>query len=544
MLKEMDQPAPMTDEPTHSGVPTPTAETHPASADSSAHASPDIDAADMAFNSTAPIADPEHPEHLEHHESSESAAPEEDLLSAINDELDVALPTIGDPPGPMDAHAAIAPIAAPVPDTLPQPVVAHDAPEDASGALDELMGAIEQDAATLIAQAEAPSDQQSADVATASLQATSGAAPAVVAPRPAMPAPAPTLPTTTAPATKPVVESSDDEFLAPEDFASEHDALSGESSESTGTTSQSIDELDAALADGSGTAVEGAIAAATHQAAAHATRASASSAAPHAPSAFSPSVTPAGGAPPAGRAEPGSAHAPSVGTPPGQAAAIAAVAGVGIKTSGPPSANPASAPAPSAEPAKLEAPVSAKGSRLAPLVDAVMLPLAPFAALGARLGDSVRQTIGYLAVMTLFFAIIVWGIAIFKKPGSLPEGEGTPFVKQDDPAHKGETSAAHGEPGAHGSPADKSGHGEAPTEHGGSAPAEKPSGASGGHGESKPASKDAKGEGGHGGGAGGSGAKKPDKAAEKKQASKAKENKKKTATGKAKGEAQASGEHH
>jgi len=88
--------------------------------------------------------------------------------------------------------------------------------------------------------------------------------------------------------------------------------------------------------------------------------------------------------------------------------------------------------------------------------------LRPLTALHEHLGEPTRQTIGYCAVLTLFFASCVWGkVVLFpSKPELEPTTEAREFYSDTTPAHgitappkqhaSGESKAAAHEEGAEG----------------------------------------------------------------------------------------------
>jgi hypothetical protein len=95
--------------------------------------------------------------------------------------------------------------------------------------------------------------------------------------------------------------------------------------------------------------------------------------------------------------------------------------------------------------------------------------LRPLVRLDGRLSRTMRQTIGYVAILTLFNCTWVWGYVLVRGPGKLPEpaGEGTPFLKPGDPvpqshnpSGEGHADAGHGESDGHAAPAKANdGHG-------------------------------------------------------------------------------------
>jgi len=97
---------------------------------------------------------------------------------------------------------------------------------------------------------------------------------------------------------------------------------------------------------------------------------------------------------------------------------------------------------------------------------AVVRPLAVFT---KNLSPSVRQTIAYAAVVTLFQAACLWGFLAFKGPaGELePTSESVILRKPGDPPAGHDAHAAPSS--GHGSPKPADAHG-APKEHGSAAP--------------------------------------------------------------------------
>lgn len=235
----------------------------------------------------------------------------------------------------------------------------------------------------------------------------------------------------------------DFEFVSPE-------ALVSTASASVPGPAPSVRELDDHLAQAAPKAVEAAIQAAAAQAAT---------------TSHTESVHSAGAAPPSRSAEASkAATVPVAHGSVGGAPAIPA----GERISG------AAHEATSAEPAK-----PGVISRAATAVLAA--PMAALAKLHVKLGESTRQTIGYVALMTAFFAITTWAYLLLKQPPKLEAVSGVrTLLKPGDPApameshgseHASESPSAKapsgghgeggGEGGGHGEPAKKDAHGAA-----------------------------------------------------------------------------------
>lgn len=135
-------------------------------------------------------------------------------------------------------------------------------------------------------------------------------------------------------------------------------------------------------------------------------------------------------------------------------------------------------PAPAHAPAPAETAVETKpslGARVAPLLRragaGAMLPLAPLDALHQKLGEEMRQTIGYCAILTGFVAAcMLIAVPMLKKPvEQTPVTPAAEFYDPSTPAH-GVTAppkAGHGESSSEHGEAKKEGHGAAKKdEHG------------------------------------------------------------------------------
>ncbi len=137
---------------------------------------------------------------------------------------------------------------------------------------------------------------------------------------------------------------------------------------------------------------------------------------------------------------------------------------------------PAAPPKPEAQPEPIiiaspaepvPAPAAQPGSTRAAFVDTLTAPLRPIAAMHEKLGEPTRQLVGYLALITLFFAACIWTFPRFMKASTPdPTTAPTEFYDANTPAHgitapakhaEGEKAAGHGGEEAHG----ESGHGEA-----------------------------------------------------------------------------------
>lgn len=78
----------------------------------------------------------------------------------------------------------------------------------------------------------------------------------------------------------------------------------------------------------------------------------------------------------------------------------------------------------------------------------MVLPLRPLAAMHERLSESTRQTIGYCAIMTLFFGMGAWVyIAVHKPNLPTPTTQEQEFYDINTPAH-GVTAPPHPAPPA------------------------------------------------------------------------------------------------
>ncbi|MBY0262199.1 MAG: hypothetical protein K2Q20_07625, partial [Phycisphaerales bacterium] len=146
---------------------------------------------------------------------------------------------------------------------------------------------------------------------------------------------------------------------------------------------------------------------------------------------------------------------------------------------------------------------------LAPIGRVTTAALMPLNSLHAKLPESTRQTVAYIAIMNVFFASVVWFMALRPRPEAEVSYDVKAIYLTEQAAREAEREAkakaeAESKKGGHGEAKKDEGHGAAKKDegHGG--------GGGGGHGEAKkPAKKDA----GHGE------AKKPDKkAAAKKDA--------------------------
>ncbi len=135
-------------------------------------------------------------------------------------------------------------------------------------------------------------------------------------------------------------------------------------------------------------------------------------------------------------------------------------------------------------------------SRVGPAITKLLtLPLRPLAALHETLAEPTRQTIGYCALITLFFAACVWGRVVFFPVTSQLEPTTEPAELYNDttPAHgttapvkhAEEGATGHGESGGH----DSGGHGEATKPDAHAKPEKKSSGGHGGDAHAKPEKK-------------------------------------------------------
>lgn len=144
---------------------------------------------------------------------------------------------------------------------------------------------------------------------------------------------------------------------------------------------------------------------------------------------------------------------------------------------------------------------------LAPIGRVTTAALMPLNSLHAKLPESTRQTVAYIAIMNVFFASVVWFMALRPRPEAEVSYDVKAIYLTEQAAREAEREArakaeAESKKGGHGEAKKDDGHGGAKKDDG--------HGGGGGHGEAKkPAKKDA----GHGE------AKKPDKkAAAKKDA--------------------------
>lgn len=122
-------------------------------------------------------------------------------------------------------------------------------------------------------------------------------------------------------------------------------------------------------------------------------------------------------------------------------------------------------PVPAASLAPAALPVEPKpsfGARLAPALAKVasvaLMPLAPLAAVHRKLGEEMRQTIGYCAIMTGFVAACLWvAIPMLKKPHEhTPVTPAAEFYDPSKPAHGVSAPPRH----------DAAGHGKDAGDHG------------------------------------------------------------------------------
>lgn len=191
-----------------------------------------------------------------------------------------------------------------------------------------------------------------------------------------------------------------------------------------------------------------------------------------------------------------------------------------------PAAKSTPTPAPAPQPPLVEIlPTEPKRSKVAVLSAALLAPLRPIAALHEKFGESTRQTIGYIAVMNVFFASVVWFFALQKPVTRDPVSMGAHAFHSDEEAAtaKAAHAAAHAAD-AHGAEHKTDGHGASgsDSDHGS------------GHGEKKPEAK--KSSSGHGSDSD-HGAKKPE--AKKADAKKAETKKTAAKTTKKKSDAKA-----
>jgi hypothetical protein len=181
-----------------------------------------------------------------------------------------------------------------------------------------------------------------------------------------------------------------------------------------------------------------------------------------------------------------------------------------------------SVPTPTVPKPSLGVRVRAAASKLgASLAGPLRAALAPAARLTSRMSVGVRQTIGYVAVLTLLMSAALWGFLILRGPAKMPEPTSEPavFLKAGDkaPEHHAAPSGSHASPskkadahasgGGHGSSGHGSGGHAAPTPAAKSS-AKKDDGYGSSHGSSstkkteakKPPAKKGKADEGHGGG--------------------------------------------
>lgn len=177
---------------------------------------------------------------------------------------------------------------------------------------------------------------------------------------------------------------------------------------------------------------------------------------------------------------------PEPAAPVAETPATAAAAPSPVPAAAPPApaakpASPAPQPAPAAQPPLVEIlPSEPQRSKVALLSAALLAPLRPIAALHEKFGESTRQTIGYIAVMNVFFASVVWFFALQKPVTRDPVSMGAHAYHSDEEAAtaKAAHAAAHTEKhsaDAHGAEPKSDGHGA--------------SGHDSGHGEKKPEAK-------------------------------------------------------
>jgi len=139
------------------------------------------------------------------------------------------------------------------------------------------------------------------------------------------------------------------------------------------------------------------------------------------------------------------------------------------------------------------------GSALAPIGHAATVALMPLHSLHAKLPESTRQTVAYIAIMNVFFASVVWFMALRPRPEAEVSYDVKAIYLSEQAAREAEREAkAKAE-----AESKKGGHGEEKKKDGGHGEAKKPEKKdAGGHGEAKkPDTKAAaKKDAGHGGG--------------------------------------------
>lgn len=147
--------------------------------------------------------------------------------------------------------------------------------------------------------------------------------------------------------------------------------------------------------------------------------------------------------------------------PPVQSAPIAAAVAAAVPTRAPDRIEPApsSAPAPVVP---VVGPEPTLRTRLAPMLSKVgrvaLMPLEPLAAVHRKLGEEMRQTIGYCAILTGFIAACLWvAIPMLRKPiEHSPVTPAAEFYDPSKPAH-GVTAPPRHESKGHGKEADAHG---------------------------------------------------------------------------------------